>query len=194
MLPPLALLAALGWDDAMARLRLTTGAQRKLFAALCATGIAIAIAANLAATRYTNQRGAQDLAQALVAAGARPSDAVYLLGGYAYDLPFYRQASNPMVVIQDWPALRKSAGDSWQRELFEGADFDAQAARVLQTPEALAPARAQAGVWIVAKNDAAVGRQLDGFARVFKGAAWSLYKPDGQAVRTSTPKGPKPAE
>lgn len=99
-----------------------------------------------------------------------------------------------MVVIQDWPALRKSDGDSWQRELFEGADFDAQAARMLQTPEALAPARAQAGVWIVAKNDAAVGPQLDGFARVFKGAAWSLYKPDGQAVRTSTPKGPKPAE
>lgn len=79
----------------MARLRLTTGAQRKLFAALCATGIAIAIAANLAATRYTNQRGAQDLAQALVAAGARPSDAVYLLGGYAYDLPFTGKPATP---------------------------------------------------------------------------------------------------
>lgn len=193
-MPPLALLAALGWDDAMARLRLTTGTQRKLFAALCATGIAIAIAGNIAATRYTNQRGAQDVAQALEAAGAKPSDTVYLLGGYPYDLPFYRQATAPMVVIQDWPALRKSAGDSWQRELFEGADFDAQAASVLQTTEALVPARAQAGVWLVAKNDAAVGRQLDGFALQFKGAAWSLYKPAGQAVRNSTPEGPKPAE
>jgi len=178
----------------LARLRLTTGAQRKLFSALCATSIAIAVAGNMAATRYTSQRGAQDVAQALEAAGAKPSDTVYLLGGYAYDLPFYRQASTPMVVIQDWPALRESAGDSWQRELFEGADFDVQAASVLQTPEALVPARAQAGVWLVAKNDAAAGRQLDGFALLFKGAAWSLYKPAGQAVRTSTPEGPKPAE
>ncbi|MHB1200868.1 MAG: ArnT family glycosyltransferase [Polaromonas sp.] len=190
-IPPLALLAALGWDDAMARLRLTTGAQKKLFAALCAISIAIALAGNMAAARYTNRHSAQDLAQALKAAGAKPSDTVYLLGGYAYDLPFYRQASTPMVVIQDWPALRKSAGDSWQRELFEAADFDAQAARVLQTPEVLAQARAQAGVWIVAKNDARVGRELDGFTRVFRGAAWSLYKPGGQAL---SPEGPKPAE
>ncbi len=194
VMPPLALLAALGWDDAMARLRLTTQAQRKLFALLCATSLVIALAGNVAAARYTDKRGAQDLAQALEAAGAKPSDTVYLLGGYAYDLPFYRQARTPMVVIQDWAELRKSAGDNWQRELFEAADFDAQAARVLQMPEALEQARAQADAWLVAKNDAAVGRHLDGFALQFKGAAWSLYKPAGQSARASTPEGPKPAE
>ena len=194
VMPPLALLAALGWDDAMARLRLTTGTQRKLFAALCATGIAIAIAGNVAATRYTNQRGARDVAQALEAAGAKPSDTVYLLGGYAYDLPFYRQASTPMVVIQDWPGLRKSAGDGWQRELFEAADFDARAARVLQTPEVLAQARTQTGAWVVASNGARIGRELDGFTQVFRGAAWSLYQPADQSAGASTPESPKPAE
>ena len=43
----------------------------------------------------------------------------------------------------DWPALRKSVGDNWKSELLEGAAFDPQAARVLQTGEALAQARAQ---------------------------------------------------
>jgi 4-amino-4-deoxy-L-arabinose transferase-like glycosyltransferase len=190
VMPPLALLAALGWDAAMTRIKLGAQAQGRWFAALCLTSIGIAVAANLAATDYIQKYGAQDVAQALQAAGAKPSDTVYLLGDYAYDLPFYRQASTPMVVIQDWPEKRQSDGDDWQHELLDGEKFDAKAARVLQTPEVLAQARTQGGVWVVGRHDA----PLDGFARVFKGRAWSLYQPQAKGGHASAPESPKPAQ
>ena len=195
VMPPLALLAALGWHAAMARLKLGAQAQGRWFAALCALSIGIAVAAHLAAADYTRKYGAQDVAQALQAAGAKPSDTVYQLGDYAYDLPFYRQASTPMVVIQDWPEKRKANGDDWQHELLDGEKFDARAARVLQTPEALAlaQARAQARVWVVARHEA----PLDGFTQVFKGRAWILYQPTAQAAPAApglAPESPKPAE
>ena len=188
VMPPLALLAALGWNAAMARTKLGAPAQGRWFAALCAGNTCIAVAANLAAANYTRQYGAQDVAQALQAAGARPSDTVYLLGDYAYDLPFYRQATAPMVVIQDWPEKRQAPGDDWQHELLDGEKFDAQAARVLQTPEALAQVGPRS--WVVARQDAA----LDGFVLVFKGLAWTLYRPDPQATFGLAPEGPKAAK
>lgn len=190
VMPPLALLAALGWDAAMAKTKLGAQAQGRWFAALCVASLSIAVTANLAAANYTQKYSTRDLAQALQAAGAKPSDTVYLLGDYAYDLPFHRQASTPMVVIQDWPALRQRAGDNWQHELLDGADFDARAAGVLQTPEALAQARTQGGAWVVARHDA----PLDGFVRVFKGRAGSLYQPLAQGGHASAPESPKPAE
>ncbi len=190
VMPPLALLAALGWDDAMARLKLATQAQGRLFAALCVASIGIAVAANMAAADFTRKYSALDVAQALHVAGAQASDTVYLLGNYAYDLPFYRQASTPMVVIQDWPALRKLAADDWQHELLDGANFGPRAASVLQTPEVLAHARTQRGVWVVTSQQAT----LDGFTRVFKGRAWSLYRPFAQGDNRLTPESPKPAE
>ncbi len=175
VVPPLALLAALGWDQAVARLQLGLPAQRRWFVALCSACIVLALGANIAAARYTGKRSTQEVAQALQAAGAKPSDPLYLIGSdFAYDLPFYRQASVPMVVIQDWPALRKSVGDNWKSELLEGAAFDPQAARVLQTSEALAQARAQPGAWLLGGDEQ---RAPEGFTLVFKGAAWALYRP-----------------
>ena len=185
VMPPLALLAALGWNAAMARTQLGAPAQGRWFAALCAGSIAIAVGANLAAANYTRQYGAQDVAQALQAAGAGPSDTVYLLGDYAYDLPFYRQASAPMVVVQDWAEKRQAPGDDWQHELLDGEKFDAQAARVLQTLDALAQADARS--WVVARQDAAP----DGFVPVFKGRAWTLYRPVIEDSSGSAPESPK---
>ena len=189
VMPPLALLAALGWDDAMARLKLAARTQSRLFAVLCAGAIALAAAANMAAASYTRKYDAQDVAHALRAAGAQPSDTVYLLDEYAYDLPFYRQASTPMVVLQDWPEMRLRSGDDWQHELLDGTAFDAQAARVLQAPGVLAQAHSQPGVWLLAHRDNAP----PGWARVFKGRAWTLYRPlapgssdDQPATRSSS--------
>lgn len=192
VMPPLALLAALGWDDAMARLKLAARTQGRLFAGLCLLSLGIAVAANLAAADYTRKYGAQDIAQALKAAGARPSDTIYVLGDYAYDLPFYRQASQPMVVLLDWSVLRRLDGDDWQHELLDGAIFDEQAARVLQMPEALAQARGHAGSWLIARTEVAP----PGFTRVFWGRAWSLYRPltaAGTAPESAT-ESPKPAQ
>ena len=188
VMPPLALLAALGWNAAMAGTQLGALARGRWFAALCMASIGIAVAANLAAANYTRKYGAQDVAQALRQAGARPSDTVYMVGDFAYDLPFYRQASAPMVVIQDWPKKRQTPGDDWQHELLDGEKFDAQAARVLQTPQALTQAGARS--WVVARQDAA----LDGFIPVFKGRAWTLYRPDPQASSRLAPESPKAAQ
>ena len=189
VVPPLALLAALGWDSAVGWFKLGLPAQQRWFAGLCAACIALALGGNIAAARYTGKHSAQDVAQALQAAGAKPSDPLYLLGSdYAYDLPFYRQAKAPMVVIQDWPALRKSAADNWKNELLEGAGFDPQAARVLQTSEALAQARAQPNAWLLTSEE----RVPEGFVQVFKGGAWVLCRP--QSAPVLTPEGPKAAQ
>ena len=190
VMAPLAVLAAIGWDDAMARLRLARRTQEKLFAALCVLSVGIAIAGNIAAARYIEKYSAQDVAEALRAAGAKESDSVYLLGDYAYDLPFYRQAGKPMVVIQDWPALRKSNSDDWQHEMLDGTDFDARSAGVLQTPEVLAQASAKSGVWLLSSHDTPVA----GFARLFKGRAWTLYQPQPPAAGWSAPESPVPAK
>lgn len=196
VMPPLALLAALGWDDAMARLKLAARTQGRLFAGLCVLSLGIAVAANLGAVEYTRKYGAQDIAAALKAAGGQASDTVYVLGDYAYDLPFYRQASQPMVILLDWSVLRRLEGDDWQHELLDGAIFDAQAARVLQMPKALAQARQHAGSWLIARTEVAP----PGFTRVFWGRAWSLYRPlvaarsVPESAPLSTPEGPKPAQ
>lgn len=53
-----------------------------------------------------------------VACAARPTDTVYVAGAFPYDLPFYAQTSQPMVVLGNWSELRQQVGDSWQRALF----------------------------------------------------------------------------
>jgi 4-amino-4-deoxy-L-arabinose transferase-like glycosyltransferase len=189
VMAPLALLAALGWDAAIAKVRLSTQAQGRWFAGLCVASLGIAIGANLVAAQYTKKYATQDIAQALTAAGAQPSDTVYLLGDFAYDLPFYRRASRPMVVLQDWPALRQLPGDDWQHELLEGVGFEPPAAGVLQTPRVLALDLSQQGIWVVARYTT----ELGGFARVFAGGAWSLFKPLDQGTESAL-ESPIPAE
>ncbi|WP_422620883.1 hypothetical protein [Rhodoferax ferrireducens] len=91
------------------------------------------------------------------------------------------------MVLDDWPALRQRAGDNWQRELFEGADFDAQAAKVLQSPQVLAPAGAAAGNWFVAPADNKMAEGLAGWKLFYQGAGWVLYQ-SGSALAPESPK------
>lgn len=182
--PPLALLAAVGWERALGH-KAWSG---RLLAALCVLGLGVAVAANTAAARYTRSRGSADIAQAL-ACQAQPGDTVYTTGEFPYDLPFYTQARQPMVVVQDWPTLRQNAGDNWRRELFEGADFDAAAARMLQTPDVLAQAAREPGRWLVAARDKSASVPdvpPPGWVRVQQGQSWTLY--------ASAAKRPEPAQ
>lgn len=185
VIAPLALLAALGWERAMAH-RARAG---KLFLGLCLLNMAIALVLMTKVGDVTRTGRAQDVAQALACA-AQPTDTVYVSGKYPYDLPFYAQTNKPLVVLEDWPALRQRAGDGWQRELFEGADFDAQAAQVLQSPEALAPAGAAAGNWFVARTGNKMADGLVGWKLFYQGAGWVLY----QSGHPLAAKGPEAAE
>jgi hypothetical protein len=111
-------------------------------------------------------------------------DTIYVVGGYPYDLPFLIQADKQMIVVQDWPQVRQTAGDNWRRELFEGAEFDAVAGQALQTSEVLGPASQQAGNWLVAPRQHAPATDLQGWTLVKAGEGWSLYR--------STPAGKTP--
>ena len=185
VMPPLALLAALGWQRGMVH-RWWAG---RLFAALCLLNIGIALTIVTQVGPVTREGRAQDVAQALACA-ANPDDTVYLSDAYPYDLPFYAQTRKPMVVLEDWPYLRQNAGDGWQRELFEGADFDAQAAQVLQLPDQLAKAGAVPGNWFVARVENKSIEGVTGWKLFYRGVGWMLY----QSARASTPERPEAAE
>lgn len=176
VMPPLALLAALGWERSMARRR---NAGRWLLA-LAASAIVLAAGLNALSSRLLPDKLTQDIARTL-ACQAGASDTVYTVGEFPYDLPFHVGAVRPMVVVQDWSQVRRSTGDNWRRELFEGADFDAAAARVLQPPEVLALAGRQAGHWLVAPRSLPQGAWQDGWQPVQQGIAWNLYRSSDSA-------------
>lgn len=180
VLPPLCLLAALGWSRWLGGHRF----ERAWLAGLCLLAVALAVVLNGVAGRYSARDSTQDIASTL-ACQAYPSDTVYALGGYPYDLPFYAQTVQPMVVLQDWPELRRSAGDSWRRELFEGATFDAAAGRVLQTPDVLAPAAHEPGRWLVAPRDTPPADIPPGWVPVQQGVAWSLWRSAPEPLETT---------
>ena len=185
VMPALALLSALGWERAMVH-RASAG---KVFTGLSVLAIGIALVIVTQVGHVTRTGRAQDVALVLACA-ATPSDTIYASDAYPYDLPFYAQTSKAMVVLQDWPMLRKNVGDGWHRELFEGADFDAQAAQVLQPIEQLAKAGVVPGNWFVVKANTAMVEGLAGWKLFYKGAGWSLY----QSGHPLAAEGPKTAE
>jgi hypothetical protein len=126
----------------------------------------------------TQKGRSKDVAEVLACA-AQTTDTFYASGAYPYDLPFYVQTTRAIVMVEDWPTLRKAAGDGWQRELFEGADFDAQAAQVLQTPEVLVRAGLAPGNWFIGRSGVPFVTHTPGWTLYFKGAGWDLYRSGG---------------
>jgi 4-amino-4-deoxy-L-arabinose transferase-like glycosyltransferase len=180
VMPALALLSALGWQRSMAQRR----HANRIFAVLCGLNGIIALVIVTQVGPITRDSRTQDLAQALACA-ARPSDTVYVTDAYPYDLPFYAQTRKPMVVLEDWPQLRQQAGDGWQRELFEGADFDAQAAQLLQLPAELVSAGARPGNWFVVRKGSRTAEGLSGWKLFYQGAGWLLYQSGGASAPES---------
>jgi len=189
VVPALALLASLGWQRSMAH----RAWARPLFGVLVVVNLGIALAIVLNVGKVTRTTRTQDIA-AVLACAASPQDTIYVADRYPYDLPFYLQSQKPLVVLADWPQLRKTAGDGWHRELFEGADFDAQAARVLQQPEQLVAAGQATGNWYAAQHDDPVARGVPGWTLFYTGAGWKLYRSGGLSTGDSAPKSPEAAE
>ncbi len=189
VLPPLALLAAVGWQRSMAHRALA----RPVFAGIVVLNVAVALALMLKVGDVTRVSRTQDVA-AVLACAAAPQDTVYVSDAYPYDLPFYAQTTRPLVVLADWPALRQSVGDDWQRELFEGADFDAAAAQALQPLERLRQAAERPGAWFVTRTGSALVPAQTGWALAYAGAGWSLYRSGAPAADASAAKSPEAAE
>ena len=190
VIPPLAVLAAVWWQQHWA----TRAWGRHVFAVLVGLALALALAANFVAARYTQKRSSADVATELGCL-IKPGDVVAVLDDYPYDLPFYAQLQQPVEVLQDWDTLRRTAGDNWRRELFEGANFDAQAARVLQPVSRLEALQQQAGAWVLAPNGSARLNLQNhaGFDLVLGGQAWSLYR-SRMAASSAAPERPQAAE
>ncbi|TXT37103.1 MAG: glycosyl transferase family protein [Comamonadaceae bacterium] len=189
VLPPLALLAAMGWQRAMAQ-RAWAG---KAFAGLVLVNGALALGLVLKVGEVTRDSRAQDLAE-VFACAAQPSDTLYVSDAFPYDLPLYAQTTKPMVVLNDWPMLREQAGDGWHRELFEGADFDAQAGRVLQALSVLAQVAHTPGHWYAGRSGSTLTANQPGWTLYFKGAGWDLYRSGGAGSADSTAKSPEAAQ
>jgi 4-amino-4-deoxy-L-arabinose transferase-like glycosyltransferase len=173
VMPPLAVLGALWWQRHMT----PRPWGRVVFGGLVLVNLALAVVAHVSATRYTEQHSTRDVAEVLACA-ARPSDVVAAVDDYPYDLPFYAQFTRPLEVIQDWETLRQTAGDNWRRELFEGADFDAQAARSLVPLARLQSLQQDPHAWVVAPNGSSVlnAQSHAGFTLVATGQAWRLFR------------------
>lgn len=180
VMPAIALLAALGWERVFAN-RVWSD---KLFAGLGLFNIGLAVVLVTQLGQRTHVNLSQDAAIALACA-AKPSDTVYALGDFPYDLPFYAQTSRPLVVLENWSALRETAGDNWRRELFEGVDFDKKAGQVLQSPEVLAQAGSVPGNWLVARKDDQTAKGLMGWVPFYQGAGWRLYRSAGGSAAES---------
>lgn len=176
VLPPLAVLAALGWARVMRQQR----HPQRIFLGLCLLDLVIALVLVTQVGRFTRAARTQDLAQALACA-ARPSDTVYVSGAYPYDLPFYAQTVQPMVVVEDWPARRQKPGDGWQQELLDAASFAAGAPAVLQTPAALPSAGARPGNWWVVRTPVPGAVRVGNWVLHYQGAGWALYQSAGGA-------------
>ncbi len=185
VIPPLAVLAALGWQHSMAH-RPWAG---RWFAGIGLVNITMALVIVMNVGGVTRASRTQDIA-AVLACAAAPSDTVDVMGAYPYDLPFYAQLSKPMVVLDNWPLLRQQAGDGWQRELFEGANFDAVAAQVLQPLNTLTQVAQTPGHWLVARN----GATPPGWTLHHQGAGWSVYQSGTHAVNSLSTKSPEPAQ
>jgi hypothetical protein len=187
VLPPLALLAALGWQrragGAPARRALVC---RRLAAGRRAAGGHHAGRAAHRGRQAQRRRGAE------LACRAAPGDPIYALGGYPMDLAFTAQtpaAPAPGAGLGA-PAPRPATP---ARELFEAGDFEPAAARILLQPAALARAVGSPapGCWPRATwppPAPAAGRLAAGVRR----PAWSLYRsaaPSAKGPETSQHEG-----
>lgn len=181
VVPPLAVLVALGWERVMAARRY----GERWFALLALVPVVVAAVLTLGPGRDGGKLSG-DVARAL-AARMQPGDTVYACGGYPYDLPFIAQLRRPIIVVQDWPELRTSAGDNWQRELFEAGDFEpAASARTLELPTQLAAASAHGDAWLLTPNDLSAP---PGWKPAQQGKHWTLYASASESPETAQRKG-----
>ncbi len=190
VVPAVALLAAVGWEQRIAHRKRAS----QIFLGLCVLNMGIAAAALLNVARLTATSRSQDIAQVLAcAAGA--GDTIYAAGNYPFDLPFYAQITQPMVLLDDWPQQRKAASDGWEREFFEGVDFEQEMARFLQPLSTLAAAGQAPGAWLVVRVPSNLLAGDTDWTLYATGAGWSLYRSSGTLSRVEgealTPEGPE---
>jgi 4-amino-4-deoxy-L-arabinose transferase-like glycosyltransferase len=150
-LPPLAFLAATGFDDREA----APGFPRTIWWLGHTLMLLVGLAVVIAFAVRPGPSGRQ-IAEALRQA-RHPGEPVWMLDRYVYDVPFYARLETQVRVVLDWtdPAVRRR--DDWRKEIADAGRFASPLAR-----SALAFHRDfEAGVcarpvnWVIASSDAA---------------------------------------
>jgi 4-amino-4-deoxy-L-arabinose transferase-like glycosyltransferase len=171
VIPPLAILAVAGWQYVMEH----RVHERKLFIGICAANIAFALVLTVVVGQHTQKHSSLDVGKTF-ACLVKPQDALYILDGFPYDLPFTANLKNPMLVVQDWATLRHTKSDNWHSELIDAADFDPVAAnKVLQTMAQLEVAKQSPGNWLLAASESPHQEILSTWHKIMQGTAWTLY-------------------
>ena len=184
--PPMALLCALGWD------RLMSGTRFEIL--IWRTSLILSVASmvliNNEATKMTRRYFSVDVANVLRCQDLQNAQ-LMVVGDYPYDLPFLTNTTLPMWVIQDWVFERAHAGDTWRRELFEGANFEPVKAEILKPPSTLLKEASQSQRWLLVPTNWNKSSQISslGYALVFQGGAWSIYRTQSTVAYPTTQDG-----
>lgn len=180
--PPLAILAALGWRRTMAARSHAT----LWFGVLAAIPVVLASVLTVIFPYVDRQPLGREVALEL-RCRLQPNDVVLVTGGYPFDLPFVARMHQPLVVLDNWPQLRKTERDTWRRELFEAGDFQpGLASEVLRSPDLVQKDAHAPGYWLVQRADRGAKNipAPAGWHLVLQGRSWRLFRstpPDGAA-------------
>lgn len=185
VIPPLALLAAVGWQQTMGQVK----RERLYFAGLCAINIVLALGITVAMGIDTKNKSALEVGKTY-ACLAKPNAKLYVLDGFPYDLPFALNASKPMIVVQDWDALRCVNSDNWHSELIDAAFFDINSTQILQDHAQLDLASSEPDNWLLATVGSKSASHA-GWVKVRGSKHWDLYQ--SKSTNTGAIKNESPA-
>lgn len=148
-LPPLAyliaqrVLAGRTPESLLSKVRATTLAS----AALC-------VACVVAVAVYATPPGAHLRLPA--GASVAPGERVLMLDSYDYEIPFYWNLREPVLVSDDWQAAARDTRDNWRKEIFDAGRFEPAraAATLLERTQLASTLCVPRATWIVGANTA----------------------------------------
>ncbi|APW37538.1 hypothetical protein RD110_10350 [Rhodoferax koreense] len=111
----------------------------------------------------------------------QPTEPLFMLGNYDYDVPFYAGLREPVAIVDAWddPALAQS--DNWRKEIADAAGFaPARASASLLLPAQLPAALCDAPLsWVIGPADQAdAWPALAGAEQVYRGEGRVLWRVD----------------
>ena len=119
-----------------------------------------------------------------LAAQIAPGERVAMVDAYLYDLPFYAQLAQPVLIASNWADPELPQHDNWRKELFDAARFASAPAREVLWPiEQLDRLSCSPNaVWFaIEPGQAARVQALTGTARVYADARTELWRAPGRS-------------
>ena len=120
----------------------------------------------------------------VLAAQMAPGDRVAMVDEYLYDLPFYAQLAQPVLIASDWADPELPRHDNWRKELFDAARFATARDRTVLWPIAQLDRLSCApnAVWFaIEPGQAARVQALTGAARTYADTHTELWRAPGRS-------------